>query len=333
MEYRQLGSTGLRISAFGMGCGNFGGIGSAPEFFGMGESVDEAFALLDQAVELGINFLDTADAYGGGRSETTIGKWLATKDGAVRDRLLISSKVGNPVGDGPNEHGLSRRHILRQVDASLTRLGVGHLDMYLVHEPDPTTPLEETMGVLDEVVRTGKVRYIGASNLTSWQVMKSLWISADRGQHRFAWVQNSLNLIDQADQDEMLAVCRDLGLGFTPFSPLCGGLLTGKYDLVADYPSGSRMTLRPEPYLRFWNQATFDRIHRLSAIASDLGVSTAGLALVWLSRHPDVTATIVGPRRLDHFRPVEEAMSLQLSEPEWTAIGSIFREKDEPSKP
>ena len=145
MKHRQLGHTGLRVSAFGMGCGNFGGIGSAPEFFGQGESETEAFALLDEAVDLGINFLDTADAYGGGRSEATIGKWLATKDAATRDRLLISSKVANPVGDDPNQRGLSRRHILRQIDASLSRLGVDHLDMYLAHEPDPTTPLEETL--------------------------------------------------------------------------------------------------------------------------------------------------------------------------------------------
>ena len=331
MDFRQLGHTGLRVSAFGMGCGNFGGIGSAPEFFGMGESEDEAFVLLDRAVDLGINFLDTADAYGGGRSESTLGKWLATKDGTVRDRLLISSKVGNPVGDGPNQRGLSRRHILHQVDASLTRLGVDHLDMYLIHEADPTTPLEETMEVLDEVVRAGKVRYIGVSNLPDWQVMKSLGISTQQRLHRFGWVQNSLNLIDQADQDEMLALCRDQGLGFTPFSPLCGGLLTGKYELETDYPSGSRMTMRPEPYLRFWNTATFDRIDRLSTLAADAGVSTGGLALAWLRHHPDISATIVGPRRLDHFQAVEEALSLQLGDNDWSTIGSIFRQEDQPS--
>lgn len=332
-EFRQLGQTGLRVSAFGMGCGNFGGVGSAPEFFGRGESEEEAFLLLDRAVDLGINFFDTADAYGGGRSESTIGKWLATKDGAVRDRLLISSKVGNPVGDGPNQWGLSRRHILRQVDASLTRLGVDHLDMYLIHEPDPTTPLEETMGVLDDIVRAGKVRYLGASNLPAWQVMKSLWISAERGLHRFEWVQNSFNLLERPDQSSMLAVCRDQGLGFTPFSPLCGGLLTGKYDLGTDYPTDSRMSMRPEPYLRFWNEATFARIDRLENAASDLGVSTAGLALAWVRHHPDITATLVGPRRTHHFQAVEEAMGLDLSDADWVEIGSWFTEDDAPSTP
>ena len=332
-EFRQLGQTGLRVSAFGMGCGNFGGVGSAPEFFGRGESEEEAFLLLDRAVDLGINFFDTADAYGGGRSEATIGKWLATKDGTVRDRLLISSKVGNPVGDGPNQWGLSRRHILRQIDDSLTRLGVDHLDMYLIHEPDPTTPLEETMGVLDDIVRAGKVRSIGASNLPAWQVMKSLWISAERGLHRFEWVQNSFNLLERRDQSSMLAVSRDQGLGFTPFSPLCGGLLTGKYDLGTGYPTDSRMSMRPEPYLRFWNEATFARIDRLANAASDLGVSTAGLALTWVRHHPDITATLVGPRRTHHFQAVEEAMGLDLSDADWVDIGSWFSEDDAPSTP
>lgn len=324
MEYRQLGRTGLRVSAFGMGCGNFGGIGSSPEFFGQGENETEAFALLDRAVETGINFLDTADAYGGGRSETAIGKWLKTKDSTLRDGLLISSKVANAVGDDPNQRGLSRRHILRQVDASLTRLGVEHLDMYLVHEPDPTTPLEETLDAFDSLVRAGKVRYIGASNFPAWLMAKSLWLSDVGGLHRFDWVQNSFNLIDQGDSAEMLDLCRDQGLGFTPFSPLCGGWLTGKYRYEETYPDGSRMTLRPEPYLRYWNESTFAAIDQLSAAASDLRVSPAGLALGWLANHPDVTAPIVGPRRPEHLGPVEEAVALDLTAADWQQIGDLF---------
>lgn len=324
MQFHNLGQTGLRISSFGMGCGNFGGIGSAPEFFGQGESEDEAFALLDRAVDLGINYLDTANAYGGGRSEATIGKWLATKDGSVRDNLLISSKVANPVGPGPNQRGLSRRHILEQIDVSLGRLGVDHLDMYLVHEPDPTTPLEETLDALDSLVVTGKVRYIGASNFPAWLLTKALWISDVAGGHRFEWVQNSYNLIDQGDQTEVLDVCRDQGLGFTNFSPLCGGLLTGKYSFGDSYPEGSRMTKRPEPYLRHWNEATFARLDTLDGIADDLGMSVAGLALAWLRHHPDVTSSIIGPRRLSHFEPMEEALGLDLTQSQWAEIGNIF---------
>jgi len=326
VEYWNLGQTGLMVSGFGMGCGNFGGIGSAPAFFGQGESEEEAFVLLDRAVELGMNYLDTANAYGGGRSEETIGKWLATKDRSVRDNLLISSKVANPVGEGPNQRGLSRRHILDQIDVSLARLGVDHLDMYLVHEPDPTTPLEETLDVLDTLVTAGKVRYIGASNFPSWLMTKSLWLSDVAGGHRFDWIQNSFNLIDQQDQDEMLDLCRDQGLGFTNFSPLCGGLLTGKYGFDGDYPDESRMTKRPEPYMRHWNRETFDAIDTLGEKAANAGVSTAGLALGWLYHHPDVTSSIVGPRRPSHFEPVEEALNLDLSRSEWDEITALFRE-------
>ncbi len=313
-----------------MGCGNFGGIGSAPAFFGMGESEEEAFSLLDRAVDLGINFLDTADAYGGGRSEATIGNWLRTKDASVRADLLISSKVGNAVGDDPEVRGLSRRHILRQVEASLTRLDVDHLDMYLIHEPDPDTPLEETMQVLDEVVRSGKMRFIGVSNHSAAVVAESLSISDSQGLHRFGWVQDSFNLIDHREQQALVAVCRDHGLGFTPFSPLCGGLLAGKYDLDRDHPAGSRMTLRPEPYLKYWNEATFGSIAQLTHKATELGVSTAGLALAWLRYHPDISAPIVGPRRPDHFDPVAEALDLDLSESEWDALGHLFADEAGP---
>ncbi|HEY3231223.1 MAG TPA: aldo/keto reductase, partial [Roseiflexaceae bacterium] len=159
MQYKNLGRTGLKISAVGLGCGNFGGVGSAPAFFGKGETEQEAFAIMDAAWDMGITFFDTANAYGGGRSEEYIGAWLKTKGTAVRDQLLLSSKVFNSVGDGPNDWGLSRRHIMHQIDASLRRLGVDHLDMYLIHEPDPTTPLDETLRALDDLVHQGKVRY------------------------------------------------------------------------------------------------------------------------------------------------------------------------------
>ena len=180
VDYRRLGSTGLRISRLGLGCGNFGGIGSAPAFFGMGETEAQAFDLMDRAFDAGINFFDTANAYGGGRSETYIGRWLKAKGSAVRQQLLLSSKVFNPVGPGPNDRGLSRRHILQQVDESLARLQTDRLDMYLIHEPDPETPLDETLQALDDVVRMGKVIYVGASNIEAWRLARGLWISDKR---------------------------------------------------------------------------------------------------------------------------------------------------------
>src|SRR5215475_1162192 len=172
MDYKNLGRTGLKVSAVGLGCGNFGGIGSAPAFFGKGENEAEAFAVMDAAWEMGINFFDTADAYGGGRSETYISNWLRGKGNRVRDQLIMSSKVFNPVGEGQNDWGLSRRHILRQCEASLKRLGVDHLDMYLMHEPDPHTPLEETIRAMDDLVHQGKVHYIGTSNMPGWLLAK-----------------------------------------------------------------------------------------------------------------------------------------------------------------
>lgn len=311
-----------------MGCGNFGGIGSTPELFGQGESEEEAFFLLDRAVELGINYLDTANSYGGGRSENTIGQWLARSGPSIRANLLISSKVASPVGDGPDQRGLSRRHILEQIDISLRRLGVDYLDMYIVHEPDPDTPLEETLDALDSLVKAGKVRYIGASNYPGWLMTKTLWVSDVEGLQRFDWVQNSFNLIDQEDQREVLDLCDDQALGFTNFSPLCGGWLTGKYSYDRAYPEGSRMTLRPDPYMQYWNPQTFANIEELKKAAADVGVTPAGLALGWLYNHPGVTSSIVGPRRVSHFDPIEEAVGLDLTATQWADIGSYFTAHD-----
>lgn len=323
MEYHNLGRTGLKVSAVGLGCGNFGGMGSAPAFFGMGETEEEAFALMDEAWELGINFFDTAVSYGGGRSETAIGKWLRAKGSSVRDQLLLSSKVFNPVGEGPNDWGLSRRHILHQVEVSLSRLGTDHLDMYLIHAPDPTTPLDETLRALDDLVHQGKLRYLGASNMPAWLMAKALWISDKYNLSRFEWVQNSYSLLDRTDEREMLPLCADQGLGYTPFSPLAGGWLTGKYRSGESFPPGSRMTLRPQPYEEFLTAKTYRGLEALRAYAVKRGTSMAALALAWLMTHPVVTAPIVGPRKPAHFQPVREALDLKLSPEERDEISDL----------
>jgi aryl-alcohol dehydrogenase-like predicted oxidoreductase len=324
VQYRKLGRTGLKISAIGLGCGNFGGIGSAPAFFGKGETEDEAFTLMDQAWDMGINFFDTADAYGGGRSETYIGKWLKAKGSSVRDQLILSSKVFNPVGDGPNDWGLSRRHIMRQIEASLTRLGVDHLDMYLIHEPDPTTPLEETVRTLDDLVHQGKVRYLGASNMPAWLMTKALWLSDRYNLHRFEWVQNSYSLLDRADEVEMFPLCADQNLGYTPFSPLAGGWLTGKYRRGEPFPGGSRMTLRPEPYGKFLTKQTFNSLEALRARATERDMDMATLALAWIMAHPLVTAPIIGPRRPEQLEPARKALEITLTEGERKSITDLF---------
>lgn len=324
MKYRSLGRTGLKISRLGLGCGNFGGIGSEARFFGKGEEEPEAFALMDRAWSLGINFFDTADAYGGGRSEEMIGRWLKTKPASVRNELLISSKVFYPVGDGPNDRGLSRRHVKRQVEASLRRLGVERLDMYLIHEPDPDTPLEETLSALDDLVHQGKIHYVGASNIEAWRLTRGLWISDKQGFTRFEWVQNNYSLLERAQEQEVLPLCQDQALGFTPFSPLAGGWLTGKYRSADAYPAGSRMTLRPEPYRHLVQEKTFRSLEAFRRMAEKRAVSMAALAMGWVLSHPLTTAIIVGPRKPEHLEPACAALDIDLSGAERAELAALF---------
>src|SRR5262245_35022749 len=286
MDYRRLGSTGLRVSRLALGCGNFGGIGFAPAFFGLDESESQAVELMDRARDAGIDFIDTANAYGGGRSETWIGRWLKAKGSAVRQQLLLSSKVFNPVGPGPNDRGLSRRHILQQVDESLARLQTDRLDMYLIHEPDPETPLGETLRGLEDVVRAGKVLYVGASNIEAWRLARALWISDKAGWCRFEWVQNSFSLLDRDAERELFPLCADQRVGFTAFSPLAGGWLTGKYRARGRYPEDSRMTLRPEPYRHLEREHVFRGLTAFAGEARARGADMSALAIAWVLHHP-----------------------------------------------
>jgi aryl-alcohol dehydrogenase-like predicted oxidoreductase len=324
MDYTRLGSTGLKVSRLGLGCGNFGGIGSAPEFFGMGENEAQAFALMDRAFDAGINFFDTANAYGGGRSESYIGRWLQSKGSAVRQRLLLSSKVFNPVGPGPNDRGLSRRHILQQVDESLARLQTDRLDMYLIHEPDPETTLEETLVALHDLVRMGKVLYVGASNIEAWRLARGLWISDVRNLVRFEWVQNSYSLLDRTPERELFPLCHDQRVGFTAFSPLAGGWLTGKYRAAGDYPEGSRMTLRPEPYVHLVSDKVFRGLAALADQARASGVDMSALAIAWVLHHPRIDAAIIGPRTTAHLDAALSALMIAMSDADAARLAAVF---------
>jgi len=290
----------------------------------MGENEPQAFELMDRALDAGINFFDTADAYGGGRSESFIGRWLKAKGSHVRERLLLSSKVFNPVGPGPNDRGLSRRQIIRQVDASLSRLQTDRLDMYLIHEPDPETPLDETLRALDDVRRAGKVLYLGASNIEAWRLARALWTSDKAGLARFEWVQNSYSLLDRAVERELFPLCADCGIGFTAFSPLAGGWLTGKYRRDAAYPDGSRMTLRPEPYSHLENAAVFAGLEALGEEARARGVEMSALALAWVLQQPRMDAAIIGPRRPSHLEAMLTALSLAISQSDRARMGDLF---------
>jgi aryl-alcohol dehydrogenase-like predicted oxidoreductase len=330
MEHRTLGRSGLKVSRLGLGCGNFGGVGSDPRFFGKGESETEAFALMDRALDIGINFFDTADAYGGGRSESFIGRWLKTKDASVLDRILVSSKAFNPVGDGPNDRGLSRRHLKRQVERSLKRLGVERLDMFLIHEPDPETPLEETLEALDDLIHEGKIHYIGASNIEAWRLAKALGVSDKHGFNRFEWVQNGYSLLERGPERDVFPLCAEESLGFTPFSPLAGGWLTGKYASADSFPAGSRMTLRPEPYSHLRNESILGAIRAFGERARERSVSMAALAIAWVLSHPRTTAVILGPRRPEHLDPAEEALSIHLGEDERRELEALFEATPQP---
>ena len=319
MEYRQLGRTGLEISRIGLGCGNFGGVGSAPELFGRGESEEEAFALMDAAWAAGITFFDTAASYGGGRSERWVGNWRAERD----EPVLLSSKVYWSVAGDPDDRGLSRERILREIEGSLERLGVERLDLYLTHEPDSETPIEETLRAFDELVRAGKVVAIGASNLDAAQLEEALETSDRLGLARFGWVQNEYSLLAQSAQG-VLGVCEREGLGFTPFSPLAGGWLTGKYRRGQDYPAGSRMTLRPGPYAELATDETFEALEALGTQAAARGVEPAVLAIAWVLSDPRVTALVVGPRSPQHLETALEALELRLSPREREELAGLF---------
>jgi aryl-alcohol dehydrogenase-like predicted oxidoreductase len=319
VDYRQLGRTGLELSRIGLGCGNFGGIGSAPELFGRGESEEEAFALMDAAWAAGITFFDTAPSYGGGRSESWVGKWRNERGVPV----LLSSKVYWSVTGDPGDRGLSHERILREAEGSLGRLGVDHLDLYLTHAPDPATPIEETLGALDELVSAGKVRAIGASNLDAQQLEEALETSERLGLARFEWVQNEFSLLEQ-QAGGVLAVCEREGLGFTPFSPLGGGWLTGKYRRGEGYPAGSRMTLRPEPYAELATEGTFDALEAFEAAATERGVEPATLAIAWVLGDPRVTAVVVGPRRTEHLESALRALELRLAPAERDELAELF---------
>lgn len=323
MKYRNLGQTGLKLSTITLGCANFGGVGSTPELFGKAATREESLGMMDRAWELGINCFDTANSYGGGLSEQYVGEWLKQRGPAVRQQLVLSTKVGRPVGTGPNERGLSRKHILDQVEASLLRLGTDYLDLYITHVPDPDTPLEETLGALDALVHQGKICYYGAANIPAWLLAKSLLVSDRCRLQRYAWVQNSYSLMDRVDERETLPLCRDQGLGYTPFSPLAGGWLTGKYRSGEPFPPGSRIALRPD-YAAMANSGTFSSLEALRKHAADRGVEMAALALAWVMSNPLVSTTLVGPRRPEHLEIVKQALEFTLDEQERSTISNYF---------
>jgi aryl-alcohol dehydrogenase-like predicted oxidoreductase len=325
MERAYLGGSGVCVSRVILGCGNFGGIGSSPAFFGRGETRAEAFALMDAAWEAGITTFDTADAYGGGRSETWIGDWLATKGPEVREGLVLSTKTFNPMDEGADS-GLAPARIRRQLESSLRRLRVERVGLYLTHDWDPDVPIAETLGTFDELQHEGKFSAYGASNVDATQLRQALAVELPT---RYEWVQNAYSLLEREAERGVLPLCAEQGLGFTPFSPLAGGWLTGKYERGAPPPAGSRMTTRPEPYLGFVeSDAVWRGLAVLSATAAELGTSPATLALAWLLDNPHVTGVVVGPRRPEQLEPALAALELRPGADALAAVSQGFLNVD-----
>jgi aryl-alcohol dehydrogenase-like predicted oxidoreductase len=300
---------GLTVARIALGCGNFGGIGSAPEFFGQGLTEDQAFGLLDAAWESGIDHFDTADAYGGGRSEQAIGRWIRSR--GVRPRL--TTKTFNPMR-ADADHGLRPDRIARQLRSSLDRLGVDRVDLYLAHDYDPAVPLAESLGAFRAAQADGLIGAYGVSNFDARQLAAALAVSTPQA------IQNSYSLLTRQDEPELLPLCAERGVAYLAFSPLAGGWLTGKYRRGAAYPPGSRMTQRPEPYQDFVTDATFEALDRLQAIAASRGTSMAGLALAWLLADDRVAQIVIGPGRPEHLAPVAEALEHPVTEQERGAL-------------
>ena len=320
VEYQRLGGTGLELSSIGLGCGNFGGIGSARELFGRGEDETGASAIMDRALAAGINFFDTAASYGGGSSESWIGSLRTERQAPI----LLSTKVFWSVAGDPADRGLSRDRILREIEGSLSRLQAERVDMYLTHEPDSETPIEETLRALDELVGAGKVGAIGVSNVDGAQLEEALAVSDRHGLTRPGWVQNEYSLLRREPERDVLPLCVQEGLGFTPFSPLCGGWLTGKYERSRSFPDDSRMALRGEPYSDLVNERTFRGLERFQAAAAGRGVEPAELAIAWVLSHPQVTSVIVGPRRPEQLDAALRAVEIRLSEQERDELAELF---------
>jgi len=312
IDARPLGRSEVQAPRVALGCGNFGGIGSAPEFFGSGLDEGQAFVLMDAAWEMGLTHFDTADAYGGGRSETTIGRWMRSRG----ERPLITTKTYNPMHAG-DDHGLAPARVERQLHSSLARLGVEQIDVYLTHEFDPRVPPATVIETLERLRTQGLIRATGVSNYDAGALRATLAAGP------FDAIQNSHSLLVRDDETELIPLCARERVGYTAYSPLAGGWLTGKYRRGESFPAGSRMTQRPDGYASFVDDAVFDALERLAAYAASRGVSMAALALSWLLADPDLTAVVVGPTRAEHLDPLREALAHPLDPAQRGEVGAL----------
>jgi aryl-alcohol dehydrogenase-like predicted oxidoreductase len=313
MDYRQLGNSGLKVSSIGLGMMSYGD----PELQQWALPQEQAEPIVRRAVEHGVTFFDTADMYCDGASETNTGRLLA-KLFPRRDDCVLATKVFYPTGPGPNDRGLSRKHIFAALDASLRRLGTDHVDLYQVHRFDPQTPVEETMAALDHVVEAGKVRYIGATGMAAWQFAKMQTAADVEGLTRFVSVQNRYNLVNREDERELVPMCRDMGVGVIPYSPLARGLLAGTRERGGPAHTARASTASPD------RSADFDVLDAVRRVAAERDLTAATVALAWLINQPGVVAPIIGATAGQHIDDAIAALTIELNATEITTLQAPY---------
>jgi aryl-alcohol dehydrogenase-like predicted oxidoreductase len=319
MEYVRLGSTGLKVSRICLGAMTYG----SKKWREWVLEEEEGRPFIRRAIECGINFFDTADMYSLGVSEEILGR--ALKDFAPgRDRVVIATKVFNPMGDDPNQRGLSRKHIMHSIDDSLRRLGTDYVDLYQIHRLDPETPMEEILQALDDVVRMGKVLYLGASSMFAWQFARMLYLADRMGLRRFVSMQNHYNVVYREEEREMLPLCRAEGIAVIPWSPLARGFVMGnrrKQDF------GDTIRARTDTFAHdlYYQPSDFTIVDRITEVARRRGISNAQVALAWLLRQPGVTAPIVGASKMPHLEDAVAALEVKLDDAEVKAIEEPYQ--------
>ena len=302
MNYRPLGRTGVQVSPLCLGAMNFGG--PTPE--------NESIAILDRALDGGINFIDTANVYNAGESERIVGKALAAN--GRRDQIVLATKVYGNMGDGPNEQGVSRYHLLTACEDSLRRLQTDHIDLYQLHRPSLTVPQDETLRAFDDLVRSGKVRFIGCSTFPAWKVMEALAVSQSCNLARYISEQPPYNLLDRRIENELVPLAQQYGLALLPWSPLAGGILAGRYTSRQDFPAGSRADRTNVTFRDRITQRAIDVAAAVSQMAAERNLTPSQLGLLWVMEQPGITAPILGPRTLLHLEDALPLLDLKLAD-------------------
>lgn len=313
MEYRPLGRTGVQVTSLCLGC----------MMFGRRTDADESTTIIDRALDAGINFLDTANVYARGQSEEITG--AALKRNGKRQRVILATKVhGRMADDDPNAFGNSRRHIIEQCEASLKRLQTDYIDLYQIHRPESDTPIDETLRALDDLIRSGKVRYIGTSTFGAWQIVESLWVAKELGLNRFVSEQPPYNILDRRIERELVPMAQTFGIGLIPWSPIAGGLLSGKYHRGEPPPAGTRFADPASPNReRRLRDSVFDVVEQVERIAQSKDCTMVQLSLAWVMAQPGITSPIIGPRTLGQLEEYLGAPAVTLTDADRQHIDAL----------